>query len=76
MHRKQDDNISKIQAEVSYFDNTFMNHTKNWWPQLHPYFFKIWSFHIKSGIQRIIEIVYFVEKKISIICDIPRLKMK
>jgi hypothetical protein len=52
MRREQDDNISKIQAGVLYFDNTFVNHTKNWCILI---FSKFDLFRIKSDIQRIID---------------------
>ena len=64
MRRKQGYNISKIQPGTSYFDITFVHDTEIWWPKLHTYFFKFNFFPIKNGIQKIIEIGDFVEKKI------------
>jgi len=64
MRREQGYNISKIQPGISYFDITFAHDTEIWWPKLHTYFFKFDFFLIKNGIQQIIEIGDFVEKKI------------
>jgi hypothetical protein len=40
MRCEQGYNISKSQPGISYFDETFIHDTENWWLQLHPYFAK------------------------------------
>jgi hypothetical protein len=47
-------NISKIQAEVFFFNNTFTHHTGNWWPPLHPHFFQIGFCSHKRQLSKII----------------------
>ncbi len=64
MRHEQRYKIHKIQAGVSYFDNTFASHIENWWPQLQRHFFQIWFFFHKNGFKKILDIDHFVEKKI------------
>ncbi len=57
-------NISKIQAEVSYFDNIFVGNTKT---DDHNYiliFLKFDPILMKNGFQIRLEMSYFVEKTI------------
>jgi hypothetical protein len=57
---------SKIQPGISCFDRTFVHDAENWRQQLHSYFCKFDSNIIRNGIQKIIEIRCFVEKKHSL----------
>jgi hypothetical protein len=72
MRREQGYNIYKIRAVISYFDNTFVGHTKIWWPKLHPHFFKFDFFLIKDDLRKLLKSRPFCREKHSLSFELFR----